>query len=56
MNLKIWRGWILIYFMDRKILTLPAEDTVIENNDAINHQDPTHDYSTQLPTKLSTNN
>ncbi|MEO7343307.1 MAG: hypothetical protein ABIU85_00585 [Methylotenera sp.] len=46
---------ISIYFMDGKVLTLSAEDIVVENNGAIDHKDPAHDHdiSTQLPTKLS---
>ena len=44
---------ISIYYIDGMVLTLPAEDIVIENNGSIDDQDPTHDNSSQLPARLS---
>lgn len=51
-----YNGVISIYYIDGKVLTLPAEDVVVENDGTVDDQDPTYENRSQFPARLSDNN
>lgn len=51
-----YNGVISIYYIDGKVLTLPAEVVVVENDGTVDDQDPTYENRSQFPARLSDNN